>query len=98
MATHEELRDLFSSDPLMNRLEVAICIKARTVLTTGPATAGALAWAAKVLEPTATAAESERMLRFLLAGCTAMTVTQIKETSDEVLDQAVSDAVDRLFI
>ena len=96
MATHEELRELFTNDRLMNWLEVAICIKARAVLLAG-APPSALVWAGEVFEPTALAAESERMLRYLLAGCSEMTVVQIKETSDGALNQAVADAVDLLY-
>jgi len=96
MATHEELNGLFHNDDLLKRLVVAICIKARAVLAAG-VPASAMVWAAGVFEPTTLDDESDRMLRYLLAGCSAMTVQQIKDTADEELNAAVSAAVDQLF-
>ncbi len=96
MADHKELKSLFYDDDLLSRLGPAICIKARSVL--GAASpASAKAWAAGVFEPSALDDETNRMLRYLLAGCSAMTVQAIRDTTDEALNQAVSGAVDELF-
>ena len=98
MATHVELYSLFGNDELLNRLEVAICKKARVVLEVA-APAAAAAWAAKVFEQSQTEAEGARMLKYLLAGCSdAMTVAEIKATSDADLNLAVSNAIDKLYV
>lgn len=97
MATHIELRGLFGNDELLNRLEVAVIVKARAVLTVGTP-ALRVAWAREVFEESQTEAEGSRMLRYLLAGCSAMEVAAIKATTDADLNTAVSDAVDQLYV
>ncbi len=98
MATYEELRNLFSDSPLRNRLEVAILIKARTVLESPSEPLGRAEWADAALTPSVAATEAKRMLSFLLGGIDdEMTITEILAISDVYLQAAVDSAVDLLY-
>lgn len=92
MATYTELRDLFSDDALMNRVEVATIIAAETARGEVPGTAIRRAWAKLAFEQPRE--ESRKMLMAVLAANNGLTVGQIAGASDAAIQTNVDAAVD----
>lgn len=95
MATYTELRNLFSSDALRARLEVAVCIKAQTILQEETPSPERLAWAGGAFS--ATNVEADRILRYLLAVNHAASVETITGATDETLQTQTDAVIDKLY-
>jgi hypothetical protein len=94
MATYLELKSLFGNGPLRDKMEVALCDKARAILAEATPNAGRLAWVETVLSNTA--AEAERVLKYVLAANKGLTTTQIMAAIDATLQTQVDTAIDKL--
>ena len=94
MATYAELRSLFSSDALRNKIEVAVIIAAEAIRTEDAGTANhanRLIWAKRAFaSPTSI---SQQMLMALLAANAAATVAAINGVTDAALQTLVGNAV-----
>jgi hypothetical protein len=95
LATYDELRAKFADDAFRHRLEVAVCVKAHSILQEPSPSAGRLAWATAAFS--GTAAEADRMLRYLLAANKDLTVAQIEAATDDALQTKADEAVDKMF-
>ena len=92
MATYTALRDLFSDDVLLNKIEVATIIAAEAVRSEVPGTAIRRAWAKLAFEQPRE--ESRKMLMAVLAANSNLTVAQITGASDAAIQTNVDAAVD----
>ena len=95
MATYMELRQLFGTDDLRNRTEVALCLKVHAILQEETVSAERLAWARSTLS--GSYQESESLLKYVLAANSGLTVEQLTGVSDAALLAAVSAAIDKLY-
>jgi hypothetical protein len=94
MATYKELRSLFGAGELRDKVEVAVCIKAAAVLAEPTPGVGRLAWVETAL--TSTAAEAEKILKYLLAANAAITLSAIQAATDAAIQTKVDAIVDKL--
>ena len=81
---------------LINRVSIAVSIKAQTYIDGATPTADELNWASKVLPPNGGRTEAEKLLQYLLASNNTATISQITGSTDATLQTAVDDAVDAL--
>lgn len=95
MATYQELRNLFVDSPLKNRTEVAVCVKAQSILDDGAATAGEVAWASEAIQAPQSKADS--LLKYVLAKNKSATPAQIQAADDSTLQGHIDSAVDALI-
>lgn len=95
MATYLELAALYDNAPLRQRIEVALLIRAQGYLEAATPTQQQRAWARYVFE--APQSEARRMLMFLLAKNSGLTVANITGASDATLQSQV-DAVAAQFV
>lgn len=96
MATYDELRALPGSvdgDTLRRKIEVALAIKAQTLIDGTPTTTQ-VEWAAATL--TAPYDASGQVLNYLLAKANSFEVSQITGASDSQIQSWTDDAVDAL--
>ena len=96
MATYTELRNLFNQDDLRNRVEVALIIKAHSIIAETSPSDTRLAWANGVLS--SSRGEAESLLKYVLAANAASTIEQINGASDEAVSVAVDAAIDKLYV
>ena len=96
MATYTELFELRQDSDLINRIAIAISIKAQVYIDGATPTTDQLNWSAKVLPPAGGRTEAEKLLQYLLASNNTATISQITGSTDATLQTAVDDAVDAL--
>ncbi len=94
MATYTELFGLRSNSALINRIAVAVTIKAQTYIDTTPSVSDELAWASRVLSAPGT--EAQKMLYYLVAVDNTASISQITGASDAAVQTRVDAAVDAL--
>ena len=94
MASYTDLFELRSDSVLINRIAVAVTIKAQTYVDGLIPTPDELAWASRVL--IAPRPEAGKMLHYLVAQNNTAAVVQITGASDATLQTAVDAAVDAL--
>jgi len=94
MATYTDLFELRSNSVLINRIAVAVTIKAQTYIDGATPTSDELAWASRVL--VAPRPEAEKLLHYLVAADNTATIAQITGASDTAIQTRVDDAVDAL--
>lgn len=90
MATYDELRQLFDSSDLLNKIEVAIVIAANGLLSGSP-TAASKAWVVKVFS--SPRSEAKKALMSVLAANSAATSAQILGASDAAIQTKVDEVV-----
>jgi hypothetical protein len=96
MATYNELFNLRRENTdLLNRVEVAAVKKAQTLIDAASPTAAQVGWALTTI--TAPRAEADRLLNYVLAANSALTVAQITAASDAAIQTAVNAAVDKII-
>ena len=96
MATYEELFDIRQLSELINRVAVAMIIKAQVYIDGATPTTEQLTWAAKVLTPGAGRTESIKLYNYLLAVNNTATIAQITSSTDAQIQSSVDSAVDVL--
>ncbi len=94
MASYTDLFELRSDSVLINRIAVAVTIKAQVYVDGATPTADELAWASRVL--IAPRPEAEKLLHYMVALNNTATISQITGSSDATLQTAVDAAVDAL--
>lgn len=94
MATYAELYSLGSNSDLRNKIAVAVTIKAKDYIALASPTADQLKWSAKAL--LAPVAEAEKLLPYVLAANSTLTVAQITGAADSAIQSGVAAAVDKL--
>jgi len=94
MASYTDLFGLRSNSVLINRIAVAVTIKAQVYVDTTPTDADQLTWASRVL--TSPRPEAEKLLHYLVAADNTATISQITGASDAAIQTRVDDAVDAL--
>ena len=95
MAEYIELRSLFNDAELLNRVEVACLIAAKTIREESEGTinhANRLVWAAAAFRNTSTIRGA--MLRAIIADNNDATVEQIQGVTDAALQALVDAAID----
>ncbi len=95
MATYTELRDLFSNDVLLNKVDIAILIAANDILA-GTPTENDQKWVASVFGSPRFAAERAYMA--LLAENNTATVAQITGSTDAAIQAKVDAIVPSLVV
>ena len=94
MASYTDLFGLRSDSVLINRIAVAVTIKAQVYVDGATPTADELTWASRVLNTPRP--EAEKLLHYLVAKNNTATIAQITGSSDATLQTAVDGAVDAL--
>ena len=92
MASYIDLFELRSDSVLINRIAVAVTIKAQTYIDGATPTADQLAWSSRVL--IAPRPEAEKMLHYLVAINNTADISQITSASDATLQTAVDAGVE----
>ena len=98
MATYEDLYENRSStdyQALINKIVVAVAIKAEDIASEASPTAEELAWAIKAL--TNPRGEADAIINFVMAANNTATIAAINGASDSAIQTNVNDAVDTLF-
>ena len=95
MATYVELRTLFGTGPLHDRMEVAVCLKAYAILQEATPSVARRDWAKQALQNPR--AEADYLLTYALCANAALTVAQIQAATDAALLSNVGTAVDKLY-
>ena len=96
MATHTEIRSLYTDSNLVGKMEVSVANKAHAILQEATPSATRMEWARTALVTNLTA-EADMCLRYALAASKALTVAQLIGASDADLDAATSAAIDKLY-
>lgn len=95
MATYTELFDLRSDSNLRNRVAVAACVKAQSLLALASPTAKQVQWAvAAIADPIG---HADDLLNYVLAANRAATVAQIQAATDTALQTQVDAAADKIL-
>lgn len=95
MATYAELYDLRSNSALLNRVTVAITIKAQLLIDEAAPTVDELAWAAAaIVNPHSKATE---LFNYVLAKNSTLTKAQIEAATDTAIQNQINAAVDALI-
>lgn len=95
MATYTELFDMRSDSNLRNRVAVAACVKAQSLLALAAPTAKQVQWAvAAIADPIGVAND---LLNYVLAANKSATVAQIQTVTDTSLQTAVDAAADKIL-
>lgn len=94
MATYNELRGLFATGDLKNRVEVAVIVKAHAIIAEATPSADRLAWAEAALASSTN--EAAKFLKYVLAANKGSTVENIQTANDTAIQTAVDAAVDKL--
>ena len=92
MASYTDLFALRNDSVLINRIAVAVTIKAQIYVDGATPTADQLTWAGRVLN--APRPEAEKLLHYLVALNNTATIPQITGTTDAALQIAVNAGVD----
>lgn len=95
MATYNELHALAKDADLINRIAVAVAVKAQAIIDSATPTAPQLSWAKEAIEHPRSKAEA--LLYYVLAKHKALTNTQITQATDATLQTAVDAAADKLI-
>lgn len=95
MASYIELYDLASNSDLRNKVSVAVCVKAKDLIALASPSATQMQWASKALA--APVAEATKLLPYVLAANSTLTVAQITGAADSAIQTGVSNAVDKLI-
>lgn len=101
MATYTDLRQVFGDGYLLNKVDVAVAVKAQTIIDSGTATAEQLAWASQTL--TSPRPQSEKFLKYILAVNKALEIGDpetggtILGASDVAIQTNVNSAVDVFY-
>ena len=96
MATYAEIRSVYTDSNLVNKMEVAVAIKAHAILQEATPSATRMEWARTALV-TALRGEADMCLRYALAENKALTVQQLATASDADLYAATTAAIDKLY-
>lgn len=95
MATYAELYDLASNSDLRNKVSVAVTVKAKDLIALASPTNNQMAWASKgLLDPVG---EAKKLLPYVLAANSSLTVAQLTSAADSAIQSGVSAAVDKLI-
>lgn len=96
MATYTELYNELQEDAqLRDKVAIACCKKAQTIVDLSTPTADQLNWANAVLQNPAGAAM--KLLPYVLAANSSATVAQIQSASDATIQTNVNAAADKLI-
>ena len=96
MATYAEIRSIYTDSNLVNRMEVAVAVKAHAILQEASPTAGRMEWARTALV-SALRGEADMCLRYALAANKNLTAQQLIGATDASLYDAASAAIDKLY-
>ncbi len=94
MASYIDLFDLRSNSVLINRIAVAVTIKAQTYIDGATPTTDELVWASRVL--VAPRPEAQKLLHYLVAVDNTATIAQITGASDSAIQTRVDAGADAL--
>lgn len=96
MATYTEIFGLRNNSDLMNKIVVAVAVKAQSLMTTGSVpTTAQITWANEAITNPVSKAES--LFTYVLAANKSATTSQILSATDEVIQQQIDTAVDILI-
>ena len=98
MATYVELHAIRNSvavAPLMQKISMAVAIKANAIAKSATPTATAKAWALKALENPES--QQQIVLNYILADNNTVAATAITGAADSLVQTAVNAAVDTLL-
>jgi len=98
MATYSELHDFKTgpdSQDLVNRITVAVSVKAHAIADAASPTTEQIAWAVAALA--APRAKADIIVHYVLAANKDLTLAQITAASDSAVQNNVDAAVDDLF-
>lgn len=95
MASYLELYSLATDSNLVNKLAVAVTVKAQAILDLASPNPAQVAWARTVLE--SPLQEARVALHYVLAKNVGLTVAQINSASDASIQAHVNAAVDKLI-
>ncbi len=98
MATYAELKSLFGHGPLIEKIEVAVCDKARAIMVEATPSPSRLAWASGAFANSQ--AEAARLVKYVLLANKVATLATIltvaTQTSGDATIQAnVDTAIDK---
>jgi hypothetical protein len=94
VATYLELKTLFASGKLPDRVIVAVVVKAHAIVQEPSPSDGRLAWAESTLA--SPKREADKLLLYVLAANKDATVEQINEATDAQVQTHVDAAIDKL--
>ena len=94
MAEYEELHDLRSNGPLIQKTQIAVIVAAEALISKAGPTSAELKWASSVLGNPA--AEAKKVLMLLLAANKNATVDQITSATKEAVQTKVDSVVANL--
>jgi hypothetical protein len=95
MATYTEIREVYGNGPLMNKTEVAVVIKAYTILQEETPSVARVDWASATLA--SSRPQAEKLLKYALAANKTLTKQQLLDASDAALQEAIDAAVDAIY-
>jgi len=98
MATYQELFNYISTpeyQDLVNKITVAVAVKAQAIAEEATPTAESIAWAASALGNPRSVADA--VINYVIAANAGLTTTQISNASDAAIQTNVDTAVDKLF-
>jgi len=95
MATYAELFGLRSNADLRNKIAVAVTVKAQAILGLATPTVNQVTWASKAL--TYPIQEAEKLMNYVLAANSGLTVAQITAAADSAIQTHVGAAVDKMI-
>lgn len=96
MATYAQIYDEFASDSaLRNKVAVACCIKAQTLVDLASPTAAQITWASNTLA--SPAGSAAKLMPYVLASNAGATQAQIAAATDSAIQAAVNAAADKLI-
>lgn len=95
MASYSELYDVRSNTELLNRIVVAIVIKAQILIDLATPTAKQIGWASSVLANPK--GKADELFNYVLAKNNTLTVAQINAASDSAIQNQINAAVDAII-
>lgn len=95
MATYAELKSVFGYGPLIDKIEVAICDKARAIIAEATPSAARLAWAAGAFANSQ--AEAAKLVKYVLVANKAATLAAILGAMEPAVQSNVDAAIDKLY-
>jgi hypothetical protein len=96
MATFEEIRSIYTDSNLVNKMEVAVAVKAHAILQEASPSTTRKDWARTALVANLRG-EADMCLRYALAAHKDLTVGALKDATDVDLLAAASAAIDKLY-
>lgn len=98
MATYDEIANL-PGDPsfqaLVNKIAVAVAVKAQAIAASATPTANQITWAKSALE--SPRGQADQIVNYVIAANISATTTQILGAVDATIQTNVNDAVDKLL-